>query len=157
MNGASSEHKRSRDKATELEMRIQQLNLELTQTKEALQSEIVERNRAQEQLVKSEEKFRTFLESVSEGIVAIDATGRVVNLATTVRNSARDIIENFMIAANVAMAQFLERRGVMSLRRVVRSTRHASNGLMRWTSHAAPWSGMSRVTLPTGSAGLRRR
>src|ERR1041384_8153671 len=78
MNGASSEKKRSHDKVAELEMRIQQLELELTQAKEALQSETVERNRAQEQLGKSEEKFRTILESVSEGIVAIDATGRVV-------------------------------------------------------------------------------
>ena len=39
----------------------------------------------------------------------------------TKHNSASDLIENFMIAANVAMAQFLEARGVMSLRRVVRT------------------------------------
>ena len=39
MNGASSEQKRSHDKVTELETRIQELDLELTQAKEALQSE----------------------------------------------------------------------------------------------------------------------
>ena len=51
----------------------------------------------------------------------LNKTGQVTDLAVTERNSARDIIENFMIAANVAMAQFLEARGVVSLRRVVRT------------------------------------
>ena len=78
MNGLSSKQKRSHDKVTELEMRIQQLDLELTKAKEALQSETVERIRAQEQLSKSEEKFGTFLQSVSEGIVGTDESGRVV-------------------------------------------------------------------------------
>jgi VacB/RNase II family 3'-5' exoribonuclease len=36
-------------------------------------------------------------------------------------NSARKIIENFMIAANVQMARFLENRNVASLRRVVKT------------------------------------
>jgi VacB/RNase II family 3'-5' exoribonuclease len=49
----------------------------------------------------------------------LDNAGKVVDLAVTERNSARDLIENFMIAANVAMAQFLE--PVFSLRRVVRT------------------------------------
>lgn len=50
-----------------------------------------------------------------------DETGRIVDLQVDERNSARDIIENFMIAANVAMAEFLEKRGVVSLRRVVKT------------------------------------
>jgi exoribonuclease-2 len=37
------------------------------------------------------------------------------------RNAARDIIENFMIAANVQTAEFLENRNVPSLRRVVKN------------------------------------
>ena len=37
------------------------------------------------------------------------------------RSAARDIIENFMIAANVQTAEFLENRNVPSLRRVVKS------------------------------------
>jgi exoribonuclease II len=49
-----------------------------------------------------------------------DENGRVTDLAVSERSSARDIIENFMVTANVAMAAFLEQRGVMSLRRVVR-------------------------------------
>ena len=40
----------------------------------------------------------------------VSNTGQVTDLATTEHNSARDIIENFMISANVAMAQFLGRR-----------------------------------------------
>lgn len=47
--------------------------------------------------------------------------GQVTDLAVEEPNSARKIIENFMIAANVAMAQFLSAKGVMSLRRVVRT------------------------------------
>ncbi|MFN2454335.1 MAG: RNB domain-containing ribonuclease [Pyrinomonadaceae bacterium] len=46
--------------------------------------------------------------------------GRVTDLAITERNSARDIIENFMIAANSTIATFLESNGVNSIRRVVR-------------------------------------
>jgi exoribonuclease-2 len=51
----------------------------------------------------------------------VDDDGKVTDMAVTERNSARDLIENFMIAANVAMAQFLESRGVCSLRRIVRT------------------------------------
>jgi exoribonuclease-2 len=36
-------------------------------------------------------------------------------------NAARKIIENFMIAANVEMAEFLEKRNVASLRRIVKT------------------------------------
>jgi exoribonuclease-2 len=42
-------------------------------------------------------------------------------LQTEKRNAARDIIESFMVTANVGMAEFLERRDVVSLRRVVRT------------------------------------
>ena len=37
------------------------------------------------------------------------------------KNRAKDLIEDFMIAANGATAQFLERKGLPSLRRVLRS------------------------------------
>ncbi|HMJ26771.1 MAG TPA: RNB domain-containing ribonuclease [Pyrinomonadaceae bacterium] len=54
----------------------------------------------------------------------LDNEGKVTDLSVTERNSARDLIENFMIAANVAMAQFLEAKGVPSIRRVVRTPEH---------------------------------
>ena len=49
----------------------------------------------------------------------VNNAGQVTELTATEHNSARDIIENFMISANVAMAQFLEAQGVTSIRRVV--------------------------------------
>jgi len=51
----------------------------------------------------------------------IDESGHVTDLSIDERNSARDIIENFMIAANGSMAEFLDQRGVAALRRVVRT------------------------------------
>jgi exoribonuclease R len=60
------------------------------------------------------------LETIQATPVLNDA-GQLTDLAVTRHNSARDLIENFMIAANVAMAQFLEAKGVRSLRRVVRT------------------------------------
>ncbi len=49
----------------------------------------------------------------------VSETGQVTDLTATEHNSARDIIESFMISANVAMAQFLEAQGVTAIRRVV--------------------------------------
>ncbi|HXD30245.1 MAG TPA: RNB domain-containing ribonuclease [Pyrinomonadaceae bacterium] len=63
------------------------------------------------------------LDTISAAPV-LDKDGRVVDLSVTERNSARDIIENFMIAANVAMAEFLESKKAPMLRRVVRVPAH---------------------------------
>lgn len=49
----------------------------------------------------------------------LDERGRITDLAVVERNSARDLIESFMVAANGAMAEFLDARRVVSLRRVV--------------------------------------
>jgi exoribonuclease-2 len=46
--------------------------------------------------------------------------GKVVDLAVTRRNRARDTIEDFMVAANRSVATYLIERGSPSLRRVVR-------------------------------------
>ena len=48
------------------------------------------------------------------------AHGRVVDIQMTPQNRARDIIESFMVAANSALARFLEERGRSAIRRVVR-------------------------------------
>lgn len=47
--------------------------------------------------------------------------GNVVDLHVPRKNQARAIIENFMIAANSTMANYLESRGIPSIQRVVRS------------------------------------
>jgi VacB/RNase II family 3'-5' exoribonuclease len=46
--------------------------------------------------------------------------GRIVDLALVHKNHARDLIEDFMIASNVAIAKFLEAKGRSGIRRVVR-------------------------------------
>jgi exoribonuclease-2 len=56
----------------------------------------------------------------------VNAAGEVTDLSVTRQNSARSIIENLMIAANVAMAQFLDAKGIVSLRRVVKTPEHWS-------------------------------
>jgi exoribonuclease II len=52
---------------------------------------------------------------------AVFENDTVVDLAVQKKNRARQLIEDFMIAANGATARFLARQGVPSLRRVVRS------------------------------------
>ena len=49
--------------------------------------------------------------------------GKVESLAVTRKNRARDLIEDFMIAANVAIAQLLAEHGRSAIRRVVRVPR----------------------------------
>jgi len=51
----------------------------------------------------------------------VDEHGHVTDLSVDEHNSARDLIESFMVAANGTMAEFLEGRGIASLRRVVKT------------------------------------
>lgn len=46
--------------------------------------------------------------------------GRVTGLTMQRKNSARLVIENFMVSANMVLAQFLEAQGVPAIQRVVR-------------------------------------
>lgn len=57
-------------------------------------------------------------ESIESSAVVED--GEVKGLISVNPNSARKLIENFMVAANVEMAEFLEANGSVSLRRVVK-------------------------------------
>jgi VacB/RNase II family 3'-5' exoribonuclease len=56
-------------------------------------------------------------------VTAIASDGRVDALRVARKNRARDLIEDFMIAANVAIARFLAEHGRPSIRRVVRAPR----------------------------------
>ena len=49
--------------------------------------------------------------------------GRVVDIVVTQRNRGRDMIEDYMVAANRAVALFLVQHGAVSIRRVVRQPR----------------------------------
>jgi exoribonuclease-2 len=54
----------------------------------------------------------------------VNDQGKVTALAVVEPNGARELIANFMITANVAMAKFLESAGRSSLRRVVRTPKY---------------------------------
>lgn len=65
------------------------------------------------------------MEAGALNIERIEATpvavnGRVVDIKTVDTNDARDLVENFMVAANSAAAGMLDKKGTYSLRRIVR-------------------------------------
>ncbi len=66
----------------------------------------------------------------------------LMDLRVERKNRARDLIEDFMIAANGVTARFLEDRGLPSLRRIVRSPK-------RWDRIAAVAASLGE-TLPVG-------
>ncbi|HET7632619.1 MAG TPA: RNB domain-containing ribonuclease [Gemmatimonadaceae bacterium] len=66
--------------------------------------------------------------------------GRVVDLAIARKSKARDLIEDFMVASNIAVATFLESKGRSGIRRVVREPR-------RW-SRIVDLAKEYKVTLP---------
>ncbi len=53
-----------------------------------------------------------------EPIIEFDEQGRMISVVRSVRNIAHRIIEEFMLAANEAVAEYLEKRGIGSLHRV---------------------------------------
>jgi ribonuclease R len=53
-----------------------------------------------------------------EPIIEFDQMGRMTGVVRSVRNIAHRLIEEFMLAANEAVASYLERRGIVSLHRV---------------------------------------
>ena len=70
------------------------------------------------------QKYRTAkgaLEFESVESEAIVENGQIRGLVSVVPNSARKLIENFMVAANVEMAEFLENHNALSLRRIVKT------------------------------------
>jgi VacB/RNase II family 3'-5' exoribonuclease len=80
-----------------------------------LQDDVAHRLRTRRQ-----ERGALDLETI-EARPVTSSTGEVVDITLTRKSRARDLIEDFMIAANVAMAGFLEARRVPSIRRVVRA------------------------------------
>lgn len=65
-----------------------------------------------------EKKGALEFESIESAAVVED--GEIKGLVSVRSNSAKKLIENFMVAANVEMAEFLEANGCSSLRRVVK-------------------------------------
>ncbi len=59
----------------ELEKRVEQRTAQLVRANKELKEEISERKRTQEELKKSEEKYRTILENIEEGCYEVDLAG----------------------------------------------------------------------------------
>ena len=53
----------------------------------------------------------------------VTVNGRVVDIKTVDSNDARELVENFMVAANSAVAGLLDKKGTYSIRRIVRKPR----------------------------------
>src|SRR5688500_2702112 len=94
-----------------------------------LPAEAAARPEIEEQIQLQDEAARRLIAlRKSEGLLDFDtleprpvvAHGRVVDIQMTPQNRARDIIESFMVAANSALARFLEGSGRSTIRRVVR-------------------------------------
>lgn len=75
------------------------------------------------------------LETIEAGSVMRD--GAVVALELTQKSRSRDLIEDFMIAANSAMARFLEQRGRSAIRRVVRTPKRWDRIVALAATHGA--------------------
>lgn len=65
------------------------------------------------------EKGALEFESIESAPIVKD--GEIIGIASIGTNSARRIIENFMIAANVEIAEFLRSKGSLSIQRVVKT------------------------------------
>ncbi len=70
-----------RDKETNehLDMLIQQESVELLETNKRLQNEIVERKHTEQELRKSEERFRSIFEQTSIGVITVTVEGNLSN------------------------------------------------------------------------------
>lgn len=76
---------------------------------------------AAQHLSQARKKHGALRLETNQATPVVDANDRIVDLSVDEQNSARDLIENFMVAANGAMAEFLDRLGIASLRRVVQT------------------------------------
>jgi len=94
-----------------------------------LQKQAAERLRAYRQA-----KGALEFESIESEAVVED--GVVKGIRSVVPNAARRLIENFMVAANVEMAEFLENHNSVSLRRVVKMPRQ--------------WDGIRKIAMEFG-------
>ena len=85
------------------------------------------------------QKYRTAkgaleFESIESSAVVED--GQIKGIRSVEPNAARKLIENFMVAANVEMAEFLENHNALSLRRVVNTPKN--------------WGGIVRIAAEFG-------
>ena len=106
----------------------------------ALQTQVRLQSAAAQRL-KAQRERNGALEFDTLEATAVTKNGQVVDLALTRKSKARDLIEDFMIASNIAVAVFLESKGRSGIRRVVREPE-------RWSKIVELAKGYG-VTLPT--------
>ena len=85
------------------------------------------------------QKYRTAkgaLDFESIESTTVVENGQITGITSVVPNVARKLIENFMVAANVEMAEFLENHNALSLRRIVKTPER--------------WDGIRRIALEFG-------
>jgi ribonuclease R len=107
--------------------------------REGLEAQIWLQDRAAS-LLKTVREQAGALEFDTVEATAVGKDGKVESIAVTRKNRARDLIEDFMVAANVAIAQYLAEQGRSAIRRVVRVPK-------RWSRIAAIAAGFG-TTLP---------
>lgn len=88
-----------------------------------LKEQILLQHTAAERLHKYRlEKGALEFESIEPSAIVVD--GQIKGIESVQENSARKLIENFMVGANVEMAEFLTGHNSLSLRRVVKTPEH---------------------------------
>lgn len=85
-----------------------------------LEEQIRLQAKAAERLAEFRKKSGAIELGTIQAVPVVDDDGKMLRLKIIEPNAARELIANFMIAANISMAKFLEDQGGPSLRRVVR-------------------------------------
>ena len=85
-----------------------------------LTEQLLLQNHVKQQIFNLRQKHGSlFLRTVEARAVAVE--GQVLDLELVEENPARALIENFMIAANVAVSAYLDKKGFPSIKRIVRT------------------------------------
>jgi ribonuclease R len=93
-------------------------NAEMTQRYAPLVSEF-QRMKELALLLNKRRRLRGSIDfDLPEAVIEFDDEGRMLSIVRSERNIAHRLIEEFMLAANEAVAEYLEKRGVASLHRV---------------------------------------
>lgn len=89
-----------------------------------LEEQILLQAKAAERLSEFRKKSGAIELGTIQAVPVVADDGKMLRLKVIEPNAARELISNFMIAANISMAKFLEDQGGPSIRRVVRLPEH---------------------------------
>lgn len=89
-----------------------------------LEAQIRLQSEATERLIEFRQRLGAIDLGTIQAVPVANEQGKVIELKVIEPNSARELIANFMIAANVEMAEYLESKGGPSIRRTVRQPKY---------------------------------